>query len=246
MATSVVRHDNRQRDRVFFAGAAILILGIVFAGFARTYYLAGVFRAPLPDLLVHIHGAVFSFWILLLITQTALVSRGRVDLHRRLGLLGFGVACLMVVVGLLAATDALARHMAPGERGFAVRAFYAIPLADMLVFATLIYFGYRERFHPTAHKRLMLIATITLLDAAFVRWHLPVPWWHLHAAEICCDVLLLVLMSYDLWSLGKIHRATLWGSLLLVVLQQARGPLGHTALWQGFAAWVQGVAIVVR
>jgi hypothetical protein len=38
---------------------ALLILATVFVGFARTYFLAGVFRAPLPSLLVHIHGAVF-------------------------------------------------------------------------------------------------------------------------------------------------------------------------------------------
>jgi hypothetical protein len=38
---------------------AVVILATVFIGFARSYYLAGVFRAPLPNLLVHIHGAVF-------------------------------------------------------------------------------------------------------------------------------------------------------------------------------------------
>ena len=60
-------HGNRRNspqpstpDNVFFPGVAVLILAAVFLGFARTYYLAGVFRAPLPNLLVHIHGAVFS------------------------------------------------------------------------------------------------------------------------------------------------------------------------------------------
>lgn len=245
-AAGAAQDNSRRRDRVFFTGAAVLILGIVFAGFARTYYFAGMFHAPLPNLLVHIHGAVFSSWIVLLIAQTSLVAGHRVDLHRRLGLLGFGLATLMVILGLMAATDMLARHVAPGERGAGVRAFYAIPLADMLVFAILIYFGYRERFHPASHKRLMLIATITLLDAAFVRWPIPVSWWTLHAAEICGYVLLLLLMSYDLWALGKIHHVTVLGSLLLVILQQARWPIGHMSLWQGFAAWMQTLALSVR
>jgi hypothetical protein len=52
---------------------AFLLLLTVFVGFVRTYLLAGVFRAPLPSLLVHIHGAVFSCWILLRITQVSLV-----------------------------------------------------------------------------------------------------------------------------------------------------------------------------
>jgi hypothetical protein len=78
---------------------AVLILATVFAGFAPSYYFAGIFRAPLPSRIIHVHGAVFSCWILLLITQTSLVSAGRVDVHRRLGIAGFVLACLMVVVG---------------------------------------------------------------------------------------------------------------------------------------------------
>jgi hypothetical protein len=94
-----------RNDNFFFAGMALLILATVFVGFARTYFLAGVFRAPLPNILIHIHGAVFSAWIVLLITQISLVTAGRVDIHRKLGLWGFGLACLMVVLGVLAATD---------------------------------------------------------------------------------------------------------------------------------------------
>jgi len=85
MATGVVGNGRSRFDDLFFPGMAVLLLATVFFGFARTYYLAGVFRAPLPNLLVHIHGAVFSAWILLLIAQTSLVASGRVDLHRRLG-----------------------------------------------------------------------------------------------------------------------------------------------------------------
>src|SRR5437016_13264714 len=88
MATSVLRQSNHRFENLFFSGMAVLILATVFLGFARSYYLAGVFKAPLPNLIVHIHGAVFSSWILLLIAQTSLVAAGRIDLHRRLGLLG--------------------------------------------------------------------------------------------------------------------------------------------------------------
>jgi hypothetical protein len=246
MEAGVMGSSSRRFGNLFFPGMAALILGTVFFGFARTYYLAGVFRAPLPNLVVHIHGAVFSVWILLLIAQTSLVAAGRVDLHRRLGLLGFTMACLMIVLGLMAATDGLVRHFAPGEKGVAVKAFYAVPVADMLVFATLIYFGFRERFNPAAHKRLMLIATIMILDAAFVRWPVPATWWDLQAAQLCCYVLLLLLVGYDVWSTGKIHRATLWASVFLIVLQQVRMPIGRTAPWQSFATWVQNLARSLR
>ena len=147
----------------------------------------------------------------------------------------------MVILGLMAATDSLARHFAPGESGVGVKAFYAVPIADMLVFSTLIYFGFRERFNPAAHKRLMLVATIALLDAAFVRWPIPAPWWDLRVAQMCCYALLLLLLCYDLWSTGRVHRATLWACVLLIVLQQVRMPVGRTSLWQSFATWAQNL-----
>src|SRR5436190_9714542 len=50
----------------FSPGMALLMLATVFLGFARSYFLAGVFNAPLPNWLIHLHGAAFSSWILLL------------------------------------------------------------------------------------------------------------------------------------------------------------------------------------
>jgi hypothetical protein len=85
---TVVKSDRsraRNHERFFFLGMALLIFGAVFLGFAKTYYLAGVFRAPLPSWIIHIHAAAFTSWILLLIVQTLLVSAGRVDIHRRFG-----------------------------------------------------------------------------------------------------------------------------------------------------------------
>ncbi len=154
----------------------------------------------------------------------------------------FALACLVAILGLLAATDSLGRHFAAGEPGVGAKTFYAIPIADMLVFSTLIYFAFRERFNPAAHKRLIVIATITLLDAAFVRWPIPAAWWDLPMAQMCCYPLLLLLIGYDLWSTGKIQRATLWASVFLIVLQQVRSPIGRTIPWQSFATWVQNLA----
>ena len=108
---------GRRYDHYFFSGMALLMRVTVFVGFAPSYYLAGLFRAPLPSPIIHVHGALFSCWILLLVTQTSLVSAGRVDLHRRLGIAGFMLACVMGVVGVWAATDGLVRQAGPPGRG---------------------------------------------------------------------------------------------------------------------------------
>ena len=227
-------------DHFFFSGMALLILGSVFLGFAHSYYLAGVFHAPLPSLIVHIHGAVFSTWILFLVAQTSLVSAGRVDIHRRLGIAGFLLACLMVVLGVLAATDSLSRPNTAS--GIDVKTFYIIPMTDMLIFAVLVFFAFRARFNPSAHKRIILIATIGIILAAVARW----PFAMVHRkplmAALLSYVFLLILAAYDLWSRHKIHRATLWASAFLIVVQQIRFPIGQTAAWHSFATWAQSLA----
>jgi hypothetical protein len=235
------RGTNRQSDNYFFSGIALLILLTVLVGFARTYFLAGVFRAPLPSLLVHIHGAVFSSWILLLITQITLVSAGRVDIHRRLGLAGFGLACLMVILGVLTASKLLARGVSPVPV-FDAQTFYAIPIGGMVIFATLIFFAYRERFHPAAHKRLILIATIAILDAPTGRPPFTVITARPFMDSVVVYAFLLLLIAYDLWSTRKVQRATIWGTAFVVVIGQLRVPIGNTAVWHTFATWVQTLA----
>jgi FtsH-binding integral membrane protein len=225
-----------QYDRYFFSGMAVLILGTVFLGFAKTYFLAGVFKAPLPSWVIHVHGAAFTSWVLLLIVQTSLISAGRVDVHRRLGMVGVGLACVMVVLGALAGTDLLLRD--GSGLGVNAKAFYAGTLGDMVIFGVVTLFAFRQRFNPAAHKRLILIATIGLIGAAINRW----PFAFIERMPFMIDVFaytfLLVLVAYDLWSLRRVHRATLWGGLFLVAMQQLELPIGRTAVWQNFATWV--------
>jgi len=231
---------GRRFDHLFFLGMALLMLVTVFVGFAPTYYLAGVFHAPLPSRIIHVHGAVFSCWILLLLTQTSLVSASRVDIHRRLGIVGFFLGCLMVIVGVLAATDSLVREAGPpgGDPKF----FYIVPLTDMLIFATLVFFAFRNRFNPAAHKRLILVATSGLMIAAVARWPIPFVQRHASRAALGTYLFLLLLAAYDFWSTRKIHRATLWASAFLIFVFQIRLPLGKTAAWHAFASWVQSLA----
>jgi hypothetical protein len=241
MATATVRPRlNLRSDDLFFSGMAAVALIAVLVGFARTYFLAGWFRAPLPSLLVHIHGAAFTLWIVLFMMQIALVTARRVDVHRRLGMLGFGLAVAMILLGTMTASERLARRVAhPGRRTVEeLQAFYAIPIADMLMFSTFVYLGYRNRSQPAVHKRLMWFATLSLLDAGFDRWpafdsySLPV------VNLIYFTPLLVLLIGYDWWSTGKVQRVTIWSTIFMIVIQQGRHLLGHTAGWQSFASWV--------
>jgi FtsH-binding integral membrane protein len=194
VARSTGALPGRRFDHYFFSGTAWLMLASVVLGFGPTYYFAGLINAPLPSRIVHIHGAIFSCWILLLIVQNSLAWAGRVDIHRKLGLAGFILACLMVVVGWMAATDRLARGTAPP--GLDTYFFYIVPMTDMVIFATLIFFAFRNRRDPPAHKRLIYIATTGVLIAAIARF--PVHWLFHNAAHaaIASYVFLLLLVTY--------------------------------------------------
>ena len=245
VATSTVKAraglPGRKYDHVFFPGMAVLLLGSVFFGFARTYYLAGIFRAPLPSAIIHVHGALFSSWILFLLAQTTLVAAGRTDIHRRIGIAGFLLACLMVVFGVWAATNSLARNFAPP--GVDAKTFYIIPITDMLVFSVLVFFAYRSRFDSAAHKRIIIIATVSLMIAAIARWPFPPVSRNPLAAALVSYVFLLMLVAYDLWSTHKVHRATIWASTFLIVVQQIRFPIGQSAAWHAFASWAQNLRL---
>lgn len=228
---------GRRFDHYFFSGTAWLMLATVLVGFGPTYYLAGVFNAPLPSRIIHVHGALFSCWMLMLIAQNSLALAGRVDFHRKLGLLGFALACVMVIVGWIAATDRLVRGTAPP--GVDTYFFYIVPMTDVVIFATLILFAFRARRDPSAHKRIIYIATVALLLAAIARFHVS---WLFHKAPhaaIASYAFLLLLIGYDLWSTHRVHRATLWASGFLIFIQQIRLPIGKTAAWHSFAAGVQ-------
>ena len=148
-------------------------------------------------------------------------------------------ATLLVVLGVLIATQSLVDDGKPGPEGFGKRNFYAVQLADILMFATLIWFAFRKRGRPAMHKRLALIATLSILDAAYDRWPVPVPWWDDRVTPLICTYpLLVLLMAYDWWTTRKVQPVTLWATVFLIVVQQGRDPFGHTGIWQDFAAWV--------
>jgi hypothetical protein len=93
---------------------AVGLILIVFSGFAKTYYLKGLFGSPTLPTLVHLHGFIMTSWFLLFLVQVRLVDMRRVQLHRKLGVFGFMLAALIVVVGLATAIAAARRGATPG------------------------------------------------------------------------------------------------------------------------------------
>lgn len=128
------RGGRRSPRDTFYAWSAVAAALIVFAGFARTYYLKELFGTRSLPLLLHVHGLVMTLWFVLFLVQVRLVAAHRTDLHRRLGVIGAVLALLVVVVG---ATTIIVRgkpHFRPGHS----LAGLAFQLSILLVFAVLV------------------------------------------------------------------------------------------------------------
>jgi len=229
---------NRRRERLFYTGMAVAFLLLVFAGFARTYYLRPYFGTPQLTPLLHLHGLIFTSWLVLLLAQTTLIAAKRTAVHRRLGWAGAALAVLMILVGT---TTAVVRakivEVPPGSAS--PLAFLTVPLGDMLVFALLIGAGFYYRRRLDVHKRLMLLATIAILPAAvarlpfdFIQQVGPLAFFGLP------DLFILVILLYDLLTRARPHRATVWGGLLLIVSHPLRLVIGNTQAWLSFATWL--------
>jgi hypothetical protein len=224
---------NRKLDRIFFSFMALAILASVLYGFAKTYFLAGMVAAPLPNKLIHIHGAAFTLWILLFIVQTALVSTHNIRIHKKLGIFGFLLAIAMIGLGFAAAIDQL--HRASGPPTLDPQTFFIIPIQALLLFGLFIGLAYRARFRPEAHKRLILIGTLSILDAAIGRWPIPYLQQHPPAQDFVLFAFLLALVLFDLISLHRVSKTTLWASAVFIVVNIAKVPIGLTPAWHHFA-----------
>jgi len=139
---------NRALERAFFGGLTVVLWATMLFGFAQSYFLAGTVRAPLPNKLIHVHGAVFTLWMVFLLVQTALVTTRNVRVHRTLGIYGFLLAVLMCILGPMAAVDQLHRGHVPF--GMTPQTFFVIPLTAIGLFAVFIGWSWRARFQPAA------------------------------------------------------------------------------------------------
>lgn len=155
---------------------ALAAFAVVFAGFARTYYLKTVFGTPALSWLVHLHGALMTGWFVLFFAQTYLVAAHRVALHRRLGVLGALWAALMVLVGTAVALRSAARDVhRPSAGGPPPLQGMGFVLFVLTVFAILVGAALLLRRRKDWHKRLMLISCLSLVGPGLSRIPIPRP-----------------------------------------------------------------------
>lgn len=227
-------------DRNFFlAMVAIIWLGILMGFVPDILRHVGAHRPPYP-LIVHIHGAAFVAWLCLLTAQVLLIRNKRVDLHRKLGVATAILAPVMVVLGLSTAYVVDNLHFGTPDND---PSFLSIQLADLLNFAVLASAAILCRNTSSAHKRLILLATIFISDAGFARWWgealeklLGHSFWANWAVDYLSDFLLVAAIGfYDLFTRRRLHPAYLIGAIWGLAIELI-------AVWLYASPWWKPVA----
>lgn len=248
MAISVA-HARLLSDRRFFVSMAVAMAAATLVGFGPTYFFAALNDAPTPVLTpaIHIHGGLCTAWVFLLIVQTALVAAGRRDIHRKLGIAGGVVAAAIIASGLYVALHSQRRvHTDATADTFAdPYVFLIFPMSSITLFAVFVTLAIVKRRAADSHKRLMLLATASLIIPALARMvtqanallgssFVPVV-----GAVVLVNGFLIALLVHDFHTRGRLHPVTLWGGGFLLLSEPLRFLIGFSAPWQALArAWM--------
>ena len=242
MATQAAPTIRWRNDRLFYTGMGVLTLALVIAGFARTYYFS-LWMTPRPGFaglspLLHIHGFLFTCWFALQVIQPALIAGRHRRLHRKLGYSAVALAPLMVVLGILAGIDAVKRGSPPVMPD--PRMFFTVPFFGMLTFGGIVALAIYWRNKAETHKRLMLLSSATLVDAAVSR--LP---GVLELGPLAffggADLIIVAGVAYDLLRRGRVHEVWIYGGAVVIASQALRLALAPTEMWLAFTDTVVGL-----
>ena len=207
--------DAQTRERRFYSRMAILLIIVMLAGFAPSFFLRGIVYSPRPNPTlppaVMLHGLLFTSWMLLVVAQTQLVRAGRRDIHMTLGTLTVLVAILLIPVMYLTAVWQVERANQPPFTD--PLTWTIVPLAGIIPFAILIWQGWSRRLNAQWHKRLMLSAAILVIAGPGIG-RLPIAPPTLGGMTFLLLlglVLFVPLFVWDKRTQGRIHPATWLG-----------------------------------
>jgi hypothetical protein len=228
------------KSRYFFFGMALLFIAIGLLGFVPSFQSMQA-RTLKVHWLTHIHSVLMSSWLLLFCIQAGLVANGNLALHRRLGLLSFGIGILVISAMITVAVHFLIANQPP--EGSFLFDLLVTEFFETIGFALFFLWGMSARKKDAAvHKRLLLFATIFLLIAAIDRisWLPQFGLEHRSVDFIYQDLLFLPLFAYDLFQYKRVYKVTAIAALIMVMMQSASLFLYESPSWHHF--WFKATA----
>jgi len=209
----------------YFVAFALVFAAIVLTGFSRTFFIPvarGTFAKPL---IVHVHGAIFFVWTAVLVIQAILAATKRLRAHRKVGSLAGWLVLPMLVLGTIVAARDTVHDFNEGG-GTAALSFFYGELADLAMFGLLAGGAMLMRNRPEYHKRWVILGSLGLMGAAVGR----IP--EVSAAGLYIFLgMIASVAAYDFASRRMVHRATVIGAAVLLVLGLTEERIGNTTIW---------------
>ena len=201
-------------ERYFYLFMSLLNAVVVVYGFSFTINQNLLHPRVQPPQIVYVHSVVFSAWVLFFILQSALVRSHNVRMHRTLGWVGAGLAVSILVLGYTTSTAVL-RLAIQRQLPFPTVPFLFVEVMELVCFAVPFALAIYWRKRPDFHRRLMLIATCALTEAAFGR----IPSLPAVFAPAGVDALILLGVVRDIIVERRIHKVYLYALPAMIFLQ---------------------------
>jgi hypothetical protein len=223
-------------------GMAVTAIVVCLAGFAPALVNTSARRGSMTPL-VMLHAALAGAWVGLYLLQATLVATGRVGAHRTLGTAAAIVAPAVVVTAWQASVETARRgydlsgDLSAGAEWVVAQSVFAF--GNAVIFGVLVCAALLLRRRPQAHKRLMTLAVIqTLMTAPLAHfsghWNIRLP-----IVPIWSLGVLMVMLVHDRRTRGRIHPASLFGGLALIVMGNVQAfVVGPSRVWQDVVAWL--------
>lgn len=228
-------------DRNFFLLFVLLCWLAVLMGFepAVTDRFNGKADYGAP-LILQVHVFAFAGWLSLLTLQILLIRFRRFSVHRTLGLIGFVLIPVMTVSAIW--SELYSQRFYSGQDPGNLR-FFIFPIMTILVFTVLAFTALGFRKQSSFHKRLILLATVSIVGSAFYRW------WGDSLAEVLDEgylgtvfefytgyfVLLVLAVGYDVISRKQIHPVYKYAAPLMTIIPFIVSGIYHSAWWPELA-----------
>jgi hypothetical protein len=242
--------------RRFHVGMAWTCFAVAVLGFAPTYWLPLLQGTLSVAPFTHLHAIFFYGWLLLFCYQAMLIADGRTPRHRQVGVAGVSLATGMLFVGVAMSIQTLRQQEIAGH-GAAAREFAIVPISGILVFGVLVAIAVLNVRRPEVHKRLMLLATVSTLQAAVGRWFVllfaprvataggalpaPPPLEVTIAPGLVVDLLIVAAMVHDRRTRGSVHPVYWIGGAVVLASQLVRIPMGRMDAWIATTDWLLAV-----
>lgn len=154
-----------------------------------------------------VHGLIMFAWFILLVIQANFIRKGDYKAHMK-----WGIAGMICAVGVFLSTVYV--FVAVYEGWEAMPFFAKANRFFMLSFAVLVALAYHHRKNGVKHKRLILLASLLILEPILSRvsGRLHIDHWELFIVLVW-NSLFVSLFAYDWLTLKRIHPISWMGFL---------------------------------